>query len=249
MAMMRHRVYINCITLFLLVIGIVACATKYERQVVPFKMPSTLPNATEVADATIAARSFDGKEEAAAAFGFDVRGAGILPVQVIFDNRGAHSLEIVPGQTFLVDETNEVWPILDQNQAYDRLTKKTELGQVVPEGAKYGTLGGVAGGIIGAAIGIVTGQNVGEAAGKGAVIGGVAGMTVGGAKGMDNEDVQIQIREDLRNRSLERRAIKPHELAHGFIFFPGEAQKKGKELRLQLRATDTGVLYPLILKF
>lgn len=243
---MRHKAYINWTTLFVLVIALAAC-TKYERQVVPFKMPSALPNATEVADAVIAARSFDGKEEATAAFGFDVRDAGILPVQVIFDNKGNHPLEIVPAQTFLIDETDSVWPILDQNQAYDRLAKKTELGQVVPEGAKYGALAGAAGGIIGAAIGIVTGQNVGEAAAKGAVLGGAAGMTMGGAKGMDNEDVQIQIREDLRNRSLERRAVKPHELAHGFIFFPGEA-KKGKELRLQLKATDTGVIYPLILK-
>jgi len=44
------------------------------------------------------------------------------------------------------------------------------------------------------------------------------------------------------------RAVKPQEVAHGFIFFPGEA-KKAKELRLQLKAVDTGKVYSLILKF
>jgi len=243
---MKRKLYLSLTVFFLLVMALAAC-TKYERQVVPFKLPSSLPNSVQAADAIIAARSFDSKDEATAAFGFDIKGAGILPVQVMFDNRGNHSLEIVPSQTFMVDESDQVWNILDQKLAYDRLAKKTELGQVMPEGAKYGALAGLAGGVIGAAIGIVSGHNVGEAAGKGAVLGGVAGLTIGGAQGLDNQDVQAKIREDLKTRSLERRAIKPKELAHGFIFFPGEA-KKGKEVRLQLRAIDTKELYSLILK-
>lgn len=231
----------------ILLIAVTAC-TKYERQVVPFQLPSAYPNATEAAEATIAAKAYDSKDEAGAAFGFDIRGAGILPVQVIFDNKGTHALEIVPAQTFLVDEANNLWPILEANLAYDRITKKTELGNVVPEGAKSGMLAGVAGGIIGAAIGIVTGTNVGNAAGKGAALGAAAGLTMGGAKGLTDDEVRYQIRDDLKTRSLERRAVNPHEIAHGFIFFPGEA-KKTKELRLQLKAIDTGVIYPLILKF
>lgn len=235
------------ITAVFLLIAVGGC-TKYERQVVPFQLPTAYPNATEVADGTIAAKSYDGNYEGSAAFGFDIRGAGILPIQIIFDNRGAHPLEIVPAQTFLVDEVNNLWPILDEKLAYDRLTKKTELGNVLPEGAKSGLLGSAAGGIIGAAIGIVTGTNVGRAAAKGAAIGAAAGLTIGGAKGLTDEEVRHQISDDLKTRSLEKRAVKPHEIAHGFIFFPGEA-KKAKELRLQLKATDTGSIYPLILKF
>lgn len=244
---MKHDALLKFVPFFLSILLLAAC-TKYESQVVPFRLPSSLPNAMEVADATIAARTFDNDKEAENAFGFDIKGAGIFPVQVIFDNKGSHSLEIVPAQTFMVDETGNVWPILDQSMAYDRLTKKTELGQVVPEGAKYGALAGAAGGILGAAIGIVSGQNVGEAAAKGAVIGGAAGLTLGGAKGLDNQDVQSQISEDLQKRSLERRPIRPHELAYGFIFFPGEA-RKARELRLQVRAIDTGKIYSLGLKF
>ncbi len=231
----------------LIFVAVISACASYERQVTPFKMPSSFPNATEVAEATIAAQAFDNKDEAAKAFGFDIRGL-ILPVQVIFDNKGPHPLEILPAQTFLVDVENNLWPILDQKLAYDRISKKTELGRVLPEGAKYGGLAGAAGGIIGAAIGIVSGTNVGDAAMKGAAVGAAAGLTMGGAQGLDNQDVQSKISEDLKARSLEKRAVKPREIAHGFIFFPGEA-KKAIELRLQLKATDTGKIYPMILKF
>ena len=231
-----------------LVVAWLAACTTYERKVVPFKMPTAYPNATAVADATIAAHAYDNKKEAAAAFGFDIRGVGILPVQVIFDNTGNHPLEIMTDKTFLVDEGNNLWPILDEQLAYDRLSKKTELGKVVPEAAKGGLLAGTAGAIIGAAIGIVTGTNVGSAVGKGAVIGAAAGITMGGAQGLDESDVRQQIREDLQNRSLEKRAVAPHEVAHGFIFYPGEAGKP-KELRINIRAVDTKQIYPLILRF
>ncbi len=51
-----------------------------------------------------------------------------------------------------------------------------------------------------------------------------------------------------RKGSLEKRAIAPHEIAHRFLFFPGEA-KKPKELRISIRATDTKQIYPVIMKF
>jgi hypothetical protein len=244
---MQKRISYRFLAIILLTAAIAAC-TSYERQVVPFKLPSAYPNAIEIADAVIAAKSFDNKDEAGNAFGFDIRGAGILPVQVIFDNRGSHFLEIVPAQTFLVDEENSLWPILEEGLAYDRINKKTELGKVVPEGGKFGLLGGAAGGIIGAAVGIVTGTNVGTAAAKGAAVGAAAGLTMGGAQGLSDNDVRYQIRDDLKTRSLAKRAVKPQEVAHGFIFFPGEA-KKSKELRLQIKATDTGKLYAFTLKF
>lgn len=239
---------IKAVLAALLTVVCFSACTTYERQVIPFKMPAAYPNATPVADATIAAKAYDNPEEASAAFGFDIRGAGILPVQVIFDNTGNHPLEILTDKTLLVDEENNLWPILDERMAYDRLSKKTQLGQVAPEAAKGGLLAGAAGAVIGAAVGIVTGQNVAAAAGKGAAVGAAAGVTMGGAKGMADSDVGRQIQEDLRNRSLEKRPVAPREVAHGFILYPGEA-KKSKELRISIRAVDTKQVYPLILKF
>ncbi len=229
-------------------VSVCAACTSYERRVVPFKMPSAYPNATAVADGMIAAKAYDSDTEAEAAFGFDIRGAGILPVQVIFDNRGAHPLEIMPDKTFLVDDQNNLWPVLDERMAYDRIAKKTELGKVAPEAAKGGLLAGAAGAVIGAAIGIVTGRNVAAAAGKGAAVGAAAGIAVGGARGMSDTEVQYQIQEDLQRRTLEKRAVPPREVAHGFIFFPGEASG-ARELRISIRATDTRQVYPLTMQF
>jgi len=147
---------------------------------------------------------------------------------------------IIAEQTFLIDEESNVWPILEQSMAFDRLSKQTELSRVAPEAAKKGLLFGAAGAVIGAAIGIVTGTSVGTAAGKGAALGAAAGVAIGGSQAaMDSSDVQANIQEDLQTRTLHYRAVKPGELAHGFIFYPGEA-KTAKILRLQIKETDTG---------
>lgn len=241
---------IKSIVLFplaLAVILVTACSS-YERQVVPFKLPSAYPNATSAGDVILAARAYDDPQEAGQAFGADILAAGVLPVQVIFDNKGPHPIEIIPNQTFLVDTSDNLWPILDSHMAYDRMEKKTELGRVAPEAGKGALLAGTAGAIIGAAIGIVTGHNVGDAAMKGAAVGAAAGATFGGAKGFADANVKKQIQEDLQARSLSSRAVPAHEVAHGFIFFPGEA-KKAKVLRLRIREGDTGKSYFLIMQF
>jgi len=246
---MKHYTRMCCIFVVMLFVSAALCGcTRYERKVVPFKMPQAYGNATEAAGAVIAAKAYDTTKEAKDAFGFDIIDAGVLPVQVIFDNKGTHPVEIVPKATYVVDVENNLWPIIDAGLAYDRIEKKTELGEVVPEGGKYGLLTGTAGAIIGAAIGIVTGHNVGDAAIKGAAAGAAAGLTMGGAGGLENREVQRQIRDDLHNRSLEQRAILPKEMAHGFIFFPGES-KSATELRLTIREADTGKTHTLIMKF
>ena len=239
---MTNRNAIVLTMIALLAVALFASCTRYQQQVVPFKMPQAYPNSTTVGGAVIASKSWDDQKEAEAAFGFDIR-PEILPVQVIFDNKGSHPLEIVSEQTFLIDVDNNAWPVMDAKMAYDRIARKTELGEVAPNAAKYGALGAVAGGVIGAAIGIVGGSGVGDAAMKGAAAGAATGAVLGGSQGMSDTDVQRQIREDLRKRSLEQRAVAPQEIAYGFIFYPGEA-KKPQELRLRMREADTGRVYP-----
>jgi hypothetical protein len=229
------------------VLALGACQT-YQPQVVPFKMPMAYSNFTRAGGADIAAKAYDDPAEATQAFGYDMRGSGILPVQIIFDNKGNHPLQIVPGQTFLVDSANNLWPILDANLAYDRIQKKTQMGKVLPEAAKGGLLGAAAGAVLGAAIGIVTRTNVGNAAGTGAAVGAAIGGVAGGAKGATDTDPQIRIREDLAKKGLENRPIKPRELAYGFVFFPGEAAKS-KELRLLVKEVDTGIIHSLTMPF
>ncbi len=243
---LANRAYMLA-ALFCVLIVITGCA-RYERKVVPFKMPEAYSNATEIAGATVAARSYT-REEANSAFGFDMVGSGVVPVQVIFDNRGIHPLKIAAGKTYLVDVQNNLWPILDQEIAYDRITKESEFGEILPEGAKSGLLAGAAGAVIGAAIGIVTGTSVGEAAGKGAAIGAAAGLAIGGTRGLESKEASHRISEDLRNRSLEDRPVPANDISHGFIFFPGEAKEQAKELRLTVMEVDTGISHSRIMKF
>ena len=208
-------------------------------------MPASYPNATKVAGATIAAKAYDDPKDAKEAFGWDIRGAGLYPVQVIFDNLSDHSMEIESSQTFLIDGENNLWSILDSSLAYDRATEKSDMARTAKAGVKPGILAGAAGALLGAAIGIVGGQNVGEAAGKGAALGAAIGATMGGARAASTEgEARARISEDLAGKSLENKAIVPRSIAHGFIFFPGEANGAG-ELRLQLRVVGTGALYTI----
>ncbi|MBN2284536.1 MAG: hypothetical protein JXO48_11660 [Deltaproteobacteria bacterium] len=242
---------ISIAAICIMVLLVAAGCTRYKQTVVPFQLPEASPNAIEAAGAVIASKVYNDTKAAEEAFGFDIIAAGVLPVQVAFDNKGTHSLEIIPQQTYLVDQDNNLWPILDAGIAYDRIAKKTEYGEVVSETAKPGLLGGAAGALIGAAIGIVTGENVAEAAGKGAAVGATAGVLMGGAKGVsEDETVQQKIGEDLKTRSLEKKDIPPHQIAHGFIFFPGEAAPKSpKELRLAIKETDSGVLHNVTINY
>lgn len=245
---MKTRSLLRITLLLALAALVVAGCARYERKVVPFRMPAAYPNVVDVAGASVAAESFSDSRKARDAFGFDILGAGVLPVQIIFDNRGPHSLEIIPERTWLVDRENNLWPVLDANLAYDRIAAKTKLGEVAPRAATSGLLGAAGGAIIGAAIGIVTGENVASAAGKGAALGGAAGAVLGGAEGVTDQEVRRQIGEDLHNRNLERKPVFPGDIAHGFIFFPGEAEES-QELRLSLRETGTGITHSLILGF
>ncbi len=223
-----------------------ACETSYKAQPVAFKAPEASPNAVKAGEAVVVARAFVEAEEARAAFGFDVRGAGMLPVQVIFDNKGTHPLEINPGQTFLEDNENSLWPVLTNQFAYERATKYAKTKQIFKEGAYNAFLGATAGAVIGAAVGVVAGGSFGEAVGKGAAVGGAAGAVLGGTGAHGSDEARQRIMEDFREKSLKNRTVEPQSLAHGFIFFPGEAAS-AKLLRLQIKEKDTNKIYNLLL--
>ncbi len=240
----------NIFILFI-AIGIICsagCSKAYKVAPLPFKAPDSLNNAVKVEGAIVAARAFVDKDEAKKAFGFDIRGAGMLPVQVIFDNKGPHSFGIDGQQTFLEDEDGNLWQILSSNIAYERAAKYAKTGKMVKEGTLYGAMGAVAGSIIGAAIGIVSGENVGVAAGKGAALGGAAGLTIGGASGYASDDARKSVVTDLQQKSLQNKVIGPDTLAYGILFFPGESNSV-KQLRLRLVERDTDKFHVIYLNF
>ncbi len=219
------------------------CATRYKATPLPFKAPSAYGNLAVVAQAQVGAKAYADPQDAKAAFGFDIRGAGMLPVQVVFDNLGPHFLEIDGTQSFLEDETGNLWPILSTSIAYERATKYAQTQKIFKESAYSGFLGAAAGSIIGAAVGIVSGDNIGELIGKGAAIGGAAGATIGGTQGYASANTaRRKVVSDLKEKSLQNKAISPKSMAHGIIFFPGEA-KSAKNLRLKITETDTGEIH------
>jgi uncharacterized membrane protein len=224
----------------------IACATSYKATPMAFKTPAAYGNQVRIGAVELAGQAFTDKAEAQNAFGFDVIGAGMLPVQIVFDNQGPHPLKINEQQTFLEDRKGNLWPILNRKMAHERATKYAKTKQIFKEGAYSGFLGAAAGSVIGAAVGIVSGEDLGSAIGKGAAVGAAAGATMGGAAGYGSNDARRSIKEDLREKNMENRAIEPGSLAHGFLFFPAEADSVLR-LRLQVKETDSGKIHPVVL--
>jgi hypothetical protein len=243
--MFKHAVSILCGVVLAALAG---CSTAYKAQPLPFKTPEAYNNSVQVGNTWIGGEAFADPERAKAAFGFDIRGAGMLPVQLVFDNQGSQTLEINPSQTFLIDNEGNLWPILTDRFAYERATRYAQTHEIFKEGAYAGFMGAAAGSLIGAAIGIVSGENVGTAIGQGAAVGGAAGAVLGGAKGAVGDEARSAIVRDLKDKSLQNKAILPGNLAHGIIFFPGEATS-ARQLRLQLIEPDSGTTYTLTLPF
>jgi hypothetical protein len=228
------------------VLAATGCASGYKAQPVPFKLPTSYANRQEVVGISVAAEAYAERKKATQAFGFDARGAGLLPVQVVFDHHGDNAVKINPGQSFLEDGEGNLWPVLEDRFAYERLTKFVETKEIFREGAYRGALGAVAGAVVGAAVGVVTGEDVGKAAGQGAAVGAGAGAVLGGVKGgtHDAEEARAVIMEDFDAKSLENRAVAPGQIAYGFLFFPGEAPS-ARTLRLQLIEEGTERYYTL----
>ncbi|GBE03549.1 MAG TPA: hypothetical protein ENH45_06160 [Nitrospirae bacterium] len=236
------------ILILILVFILAACSTAYKATPLPFKDPSSFENSQEALGAVIAAKAYSNAKEASEAFGFNIREAGMLPVQIVFDNKNSNTIEIDPSQTFLEDKENNLWPILEKNFAYERATKYAQTKEIFKEGSYNAFLGATAGALIGAAVGIVTGDDIVKSAGKGAAVGAAGGGVIGGADAFSSNDATKSITNDLKQKSLQTRSIGPNSLAHGFIFFPGEA-KSAKQLRLKIIDVDTGSSYVLFFNF
>ena len=131
---MKRWIYV--FSLLLAVIWITGCSTAYEAKPLSFRMPSAYNNAVNVGGAQIAAKAYANPDEAKQIFGFDVLGAGMLPVQVIFDNQGPHELEVIGHQSFLEDQAGNLWPILTTRTANERATKYAQTRKLFKEGRR-----------------------------------------------------------------------------------------------------------------
>lgn len=235
------------VALALLSCFVLTSCTSYKSQYVSFRPPESYANNQVVAGIALGGEAYAESSAAEEAFGFDIKGAGLLPVQLVLNNGSGRGLKIVTAQTFLVDKDGRYWQVVPNNLAMERLDKSTELAAFFGRGAGQGALLGAAGGaILGAALGIVSGSNVGNAMGKGAALGGAGGAIIGGTKEGTSPERSNRIIDDIRDKGLEGKMIPEGYLANGFLFFPGEA-KSAKALKLQIKEVDTGKIHSITL--
>jgi hypothetical protein len=221
--------------------------TGYKSQYVPFRPPEGYPNNRLVSGVSIGGEAYASKKAAERAFGFDIRGAGLLPVMLVIDNKSGQTVELIGSQTFLVDDSGNYWPLVPNDVAFRRLENSTQFASYFGRGAGKGALlGAAAGGLLATAIGIVSGSNVASLLGKGAAVGAASGAVIGGVSEGSSPDREYQITGDLREKGLEGKAIPDQYLANGFLFFPGEA-KSASDLRMEWRERESGVVHKLIL--
>jgi hypothetical protein len=79
----RMRYLRKAVLIAIVLALITGCGTSYKAKPLPFRVPSSYENSVEVGGATIAAYGYANAQEAKETFGFDIRGAGMLPVQTI----------------------------------------------------------------------------------------------------------------------------------------------------------------------
>ncbi|HIJ78057.1 MAG: hypothetical protein OEY01_01955 [Desulfobulbaceae bacterium] len=207
----------------------------YKDRVAPLQLPDAQNAIVVGGGLKISAKAFTDPEQARQSFGFDVDKAGLLPIQLTFLNDSPETVMVNPTQTFLIDHSNNAWPILSLEKTYQRTSGLVDIGETAKGAGKPSLLMGAAGAVAGLAVGIATGQNVGEAMGTGAVIGAASGAIIGGASGYTGS--KQKIRDDLAGKTLQNEAIMPQQLAYGVLFFPGikgEEADGAKELRLSL---------------
>ncbi len=213
-----------------------SCA--YKERVLPIDLPLSAENRVTINGLHISAISFENQQSAKKAFGFNIRKAGLLPIQLAFQNEGNETVTLIPEQTFLVDTKNRAWPINSLERTYKRVEDYYRVNETFSGAAKPAFLLGAAGAVVGLAVGIVTGEDLGEAAGKGAAIGAAAGAIGGGTDSYQN--AKTKINDDLYEKSLENKEILPNQIAYGTLFFPGfpDEARGGSHLKITLSFGD-----------
>ncbi len=218
----------------ILLTSLLLCAcSSYGNRVAPVPLPALQNDHVNIEGILLVARAYVNEDAAENAFGFNIRGAGLLPIKVVVDNQSGESIRLLGQQTFLIDDDGQAWPLLTARQANERVKNRVQIVETALGTGTSSVLLGTAGALVGLAIGVLTGENLGTAAMTGAVLGGTAGAIYGGAS--RNNAIEGEIAYDLDEHSLRNQQISAGELAHGYLFFPGlDEAESAKILRLSL---------------
>mgnify|MGYP006445226045 FL=1 len=95
---MKHRTICQKAAMLfciLLLPAFVSCT--YQDRVQPVSLPDSSPNSVNINGLKLSATPYADQGKAKKAFGFDIRDAGLLPVQLVFQNDGTDVIDLVPG--------------------------------------------------------------------------------------------------------------------------------------------------------
>ncbi|MDR1920661.1 MAG: hypothetical protein LBS31_02830 [Candidatus Adiutrix sp.] len=213
------------------------CAVKYEYKPIPVKDISAYHNNTSVLGAQVGAEAYWQTAALRRLFGFNLKEAGLIPVQVAVDNPGSRPLTILRGARVL-DEGGDWWELLPEHVVYNRVNDYTSGGLDGERLFRRSFLYGLAGGVVGAAVGVVAGVNVAEAAGKGAAVGGALGAASEIAATDENRGSPEEVALDFSSRDLGGgRVVAAGAVESGFLYFPSE-MKRPVRLRLYFAPGD-----------
>jgi hypothetical protein len=208
------------------------CSPKYEYRAIPVRSLDSYQGKVSGQGVVAGAVAYYDSKQLDQLFGFDLKKAGVVPVQVHLRNTGSRPLIVEPGST-IVDQAGNTWDVLPSTVVFDRIDKYTSGSLSMGEGAKRTALWGLAGAVVGAAVGVVSGTNVGEAVGKGAAAGAAAGASSAIMGLGDKDDTSGQVVRDFSSRSIDQTTIAPGDEAHGFLYFPAES-KQPRTLNLKV---------------
>ncbi|MDR2200076.1 MAG: hypothetical protein LBR53_11620 [Deltaproteobacteria bacterium] len=209
-----------------------ACAPQYRYKPIPVKALEDYPGKASADGVTVGAEAFYDSARLAELFGFDLKKAGVVPVQIKIRNSGTKTVTVEPGST-LTDAKGLTWEVLPSSVVFQRIDEYTSGGLSMGQGAKRTLLWGLAGAVVGAAVGVATGTSVGEGAGKGAAVGGAMGASTAILGMGPEEDTSGDVVRDFSSRSIDHASIAPGEEASGFLYFPAESAAP-ENLRLNL---------------
>jgi hypothetical protein len=211
-----------------------ACAPRYEFKPIPVRAADGYRDRVAFPEGSAGAYAYYDSAELIGDFGFDLKKAGVIPVQLRLENDfGSSPLTLT--EATLADQSGRLWEVLPSDVVFRRLDEHTSGGLSAGDGARRTLLWGLAGAAVGAAVGAIGGGSVAEAAGKGAAAGagiGVASVLVGSE---NDDEKSYDLQRDFSRRSLAHATVAPGDSANGLLYFPAEASRPVK-LNLKLRA-------------
>ncbi|MDR2142604.1 MAG: hypothetical protein LBR11_12630 [Deltaproteobacteria bacterium] len=212
---------------------LLACAPEHQYRAQPIRSANAYANRKDVQGAIIAAEAIYDDRLLTERFGYNLKKAGVIPVNLIIQNNGDNVLVLMPG-TEMKDENGADWDVLPQDRVIRRVADYTRGGVSTKEGVGRTLKGAIAGAVLGAAVGVATGSNVGSAAGKGAAIGGALGVS-SSVLGMGGKDNTAEVAQDYSSLALQQSSVGPGESVHGFLFFPSFPSEASRPVLLTLK--------------